>query len=132
MRPGKSHIARRGPRARTVLLVLAMLALRSPVPAGYMLASSDGAMGVVLCDTAAAASAHHHHAGHEHPDRAHAHPDPTCPYAQSAGPAPLPALPVLAAEPVADRTLLPQDSSQTLAAFGPLRQHPPRGPPLLA
>lgn len=131
MRARKSHTARRGPRARTVLLVLAMLALRALVPAGYMLAAVDGGMGVVLCGTAAA-PAHHHHAAHEHPGAGHAHADPTCPYAQSAGPAPLPLLPVLAAVPAADRSVLPRESSQTLTAFGPLRQHPPRGPPLPA
>jgi len=88
---------------------------------------------VVLCDTAVHGAGHvHHHGSAEHPGPLHAHPDPTCPYAQSAGPAPLPALPVLAAAPVADHTLLPAHQARAFTAFGPDRQQTPRGPPRLA
>lgn len=109
--------------------VLAMLCLRALLPAGFMLAGGDGRLAVVLCDSDARSAAHHRH-GHQHPG--HAHLDPTCPYAQSAGPAPLPALPVLPAAPIATALRLPRAASQTWVPFGPSRQQSPRAPPHLA
>ena len=86
--------------------VLAMLCLRALVPAGFMLAPIDGHLAVVLCDIDAARAAHHH-AGHDHPGHHHhLELDPTCPYAQSVGPAPLPAQPVLGPQPVVSAPLL--------------------------
>jgi hypothetical protein len=118
-------------------LVMAMLCLRALVPAGFMLASVDGQLAVVLCDADAKTlphdpAAHHHHGGHDHATHHHANPDPTCPYAQSAGPAPLPALPVLAATAIAGDCVQPAYQAQNYAHFGPTRQQSPRGPPSLA
>lgn len=117
------------------LLVLGMLFLRALVPAGFMLAPVDGSLALVLCESAVLAGEHqhHHHPGHDH--AAHhegVHGDPTCPYAQSAGPAPLPTLPVLAGAAVFDKLVLPTAFTQTLLGFGPPRQHSSRGPPHFA
>src|SRR5689334_15017176 len=111
--------------------VLAMLCLRALIPAGFMLSPVDGRLAVVLCDSNAALAAHPH-GGHEHPGHHPAHLDSTCPYAQSAGPAPLPALPVLAPAPVAGLLILPAQFSQTHSPFGPARHQPPRAPPPFA
>jgi hypothetical protein len=78
---------------------------------------------------------HHHqmHAAGDHAAHQHgAHGDPTCPYAQSGGPAPLPALPVLASGTTFERPRLPAAVTQTLLGFGPIRQPSSRGPPHLA
>jgi hypothetical protein len=146
------------------MLVLGMLFLRALIPAGFMLASVDGALAVVLCepDVLESTVAHHdaghdhaghdhsghehaahdhtghaHHAGHDHagPDlTAHqhgAHGDPSCPYAQSAGSAPLPTLPVVAAVGPLHRLASPPALTQTSLSFGPPRQPVSRGPPTL-
>jgi hypothetical protein len=127
------------------LFVLAMLLLRALVPAGFMLAPVNGGLAVVLCDADASASMHQHsghdHALHEHADHGpvghdhsggHSHPDPTCPFAQSAGATPLPALPVLAAAPRAALCVAFDRVAQTHSHFGPVRQQSPRAPPRLA
>jgi hypothetical protein len=76
------------------------------------------------------ASHHHLHTAMDHAARGHgAHGDPTCPYAQSAGPAPLPTLPMLAAGATFARPRLPAAITQTLLGFGPIRQPSSRGPP---
>jgi hypothetical protein len=85
-----------------------------------------------LCDAQMSAGEHHHHHHHHHDQSTHhegAHGDPTCPYAQSAGPAPLPTLPVLAGGAVYDRLVPPVAVTQTLLRFGPARQQTSRGPP---
>jgi hypothetical protein len=112
--------------------VLAMLCLRALVPAGFMLEPIDGRLAVVLCDTDAAGAVHHQ-GGQDHPSHHHhLQLDPTCPYAQSAGPAPLPALPVLGPQPVVSAPLQLTHVAQTYARSGPSRQNFPRGPPHLA
>jgi hypothetical protein len=114
------------------LLVLGMLCLRALVPAGFMLAPVDGSLAFVLCD-ADQPAAGHHHPGHDHAMHHHGtHADPTCPYAQSAGPAPLPTLPVLAGGAVFDLLVPPSVFTQTFLSFGPTRQQSSRGPPRLA
>jgi hypothetical protein len=120
------------------LVVLGILCLRALVPAGFMLAPLDGRVAFVLCgaEMSAGAQPHEHH--HHHPGdgaAAHhggAHGDPTCPYAQSAAPAPLPALPVLAGGAIADPTVPARAVTRSLQACGPIRQQTPRGPPSLA
>jgi hypothetical protein len=85
-----------------------------------------------LCDTDAARAVHHH-GGEDHPSHHHhLQVDPTCPYAQSAGPAPLPALPVLGPQPVVSAPLQSTHVAQTYAQPGPSRRTFPRGPPELA
>ena len=106
-----------------------MLGLRALVPAGYMLAPEDGQLAVVLCEANAPGTAQRHD-GHQH--AGHTHSDPTCPFAQSAGPTPLPALPALAAASIATVLLLPAQVSQTFIQFGPSRQQSPRAPPRFA
>jgi Protein of unknown function (DUF2946) len=117
-------------------LVLAVLCLRALVPVGFMLASVDGRLAIVLCDSDATTQLHdaavHHHGGHDHANHHHANLDPTCPYAQSSGPAPLPALPVLAAAPISAEYIQPADPARNYSHFGPSRQQSPRGPPSLA
>jgi len=120
------------------LIVLGILCLRALVPAGFMLAPVDGRVSFVLCDPSVLGDSHRMHMGHDHASHEHAghhhdaHVDPTCPYAQSAGPAPLPTLPVLAAGPIAVGMRLPTDLVQFFIQFGPTRQQLPRGPPPLA
>jgi hypothetical protein len=118
-----------GPSARTVLLVLTMLVVRALVPAGYMLATDEGHARIVLCD---AGIARFHHEGHHHPGGGHTHGDPTCPYAQSAGPAPPPVLPVVDATAAAAYYLLPASLAQLATPFGPARRNSPRAPPVRA
>jgi len=131
MSGSESRLRHGDPRRWAAPFVLAMLCLRALVPAGFMLAAVDGRLDIVLCDTDARGAAHQH-AGHDHSGRhLHTHLDSTCPYAQSAGPAPLPALPVLAAPAIADSPALPARAAQTCSQFGPTRQHCPRAPPYL-
>jgi hypothetical protein len=111
--------------------VLPVLALRALIPAGFMAASVDGTLQIVLCQPGAMAQGHHHHHPGT-PDSAPADVDPTCPYAQSAGPALMPTLPILPAELAMHRLEPPPTITQTLIAFGPPRQQFPRGPPILA
>ena len=133
--------------------ILAFLCLRALIPAGFMLAPVDGHLEVVLCDAAGAMTMHHpkmaempgmkHMPGMDHAAVAdtdsdahsapgHAHADPTCPYAQSAGPAPLPALPALPRAHVVQALPVAQRSAQLQSAFGPRRAQTPRAPPALA
>jgi hypothetical protein len=86
----------------------------------------------VLCDAGTSAGEHQHH----HPPSGHgvahhdgAHNDPTCPYAQSAGAAPLPTLPVLTGAATAGQPVGAVAVTQTRLRFGPTRQQTPRGPP---
>jgi len=135
------------------LLVLGLVLLRGLVPAGFMLAPVDGTLAFVLCDidlpgasmpsgtmpSDAMPAGHDHdhmhmhmhmaadHAAHQHGT----HGDSTCPYAQSAGPAPLPTLPVLAGGATFEQPTLPASVTQTLLGFGPIRQPSSRGPPHL-
>jgi hypothetical protein len=123
---------------RISLLVLGLVFLRALVPAGFMLAPVDRHLSVVLCDgeatlPAALMPAGHHHAHTDHAAHQHgAHGDLTCPYANSSGPAPLPALPALAGGMACAHPPSPAAVTQTLLAFGPLRQVSSRGPPRLA
>jgi hypothetical protein len=106
-----------------------MLGLRALVPAGYMLAPEDGQLAVVVCEANEPGAAHRHD-GHQH--AGHTHSDPTCPFAQSAGPTPLPALPALAPASVATVLLLPAQVSQAFVQSGPSRQPSARAPPRFA
>jgi hypothetical protein len=112
----------------TTLFVLGVLFLRALVPAGFMLAPVGGSLAFVLCDAETQGPAHHHHPGM--PPGMHS--DRTCPYAQSAGPAPLPALPVLAGGVVYDVPVPRAAVTQTFLSFGPPRQQSSRGPPTFA
>jgi len=143
MRVRVNRLRHGGARHWAAPFVLAILCLRALIPAGFMLAPVDGRLAVVLCDTDAVGSAqaqdrrvHHHAPGHYVHDQGaghhHAQTDPTCPYAQSSGPAPLPVLPVLAAVQIATLSAPPVQVAQTHSRFGPTRQQSPRGPPSLA
>jgi hypothetical protein len=114
------------------LLVIAALLLRALVPAGFMLAPVDGHLAFVLCDAEMSAGElrHHHHPGHDNAGHHQGvHGDPTCPYAQSAGPGPLPTLPVLASAATLNQLVAPGGATQTRLNCGPTRQQTPRGPP---
>ena len=108
--------------------LLLMLCLRALVPAGFMVAEVDGTVGVVLCDTDAPGVHGHQHHG-DHQNHHHACLDSSCPYAQSAGPAPLAATADIADVRLAVLQPLPQASSQLEAQFGPSREQQPRAPP---
>jgi hypothetical protein len=111
-----------GNPGRAMLLVLGMLFLRALVPAGFMLAPVDGGLALVVCDAEMSAGEHRHHYHPGHDGAAHhdgAHGDPTCPYAQSAGPAPLPTLPVLAGSAVSDLQEQPAAVAQIFSTRGP-------------
>jgi len=114
-----------------------------------MLAPVDGHLEMVFCDAAAPKPVHHpamvhvhdmsgmeqgasEQAGSEHGVTGHAHADPTCPYAQSAGPAPLPAVAVLASAGIAHTLAVGETGTQIQSAFGPRRTQTPRAPPLIA
>jgi hypothetical protein len=85
-----------------------------------------------LCEPDVMVAVGHHHAGHHHAAHQHgAHGDPSCPYAQSAGSAPLPTLPVLAGGGPLHRFASPPAVTQTVLSFGPPRQPVSRGPPTL-
>jgi hypothetical protein len=76
---------------------------------------------------------HHHHAGSDQAaQHGGVHGDPTCPYAQSAGSAPLPTLPILAAGAVVAYFVPTTLVSQTFPPSGPVRKQTSRGPPPLA
>lgn len=111
----------------SVPLVLAMLCLRALVPSGFMLAATQGRLSVVLCDSG---SAHHSRGGHEHPGMPHGGSDGTCPFAQSSGPAPVPALAVYGLETIVLVSRLPALAvEQTCLGCGPTRAQTSRGPP---
>src|ERR1700680_3612114 len=131
MRRTANRLRHGGARHWAAPFVLAMLCLRALVPAGFMLAPIDGRLEIVLCDSSVPSLGHHHHhSGYDPTTHHHNGVDPTCPYAQSSGPAPLPALPAMAAAPVASAPVVQSNVSQTHATFGPARQQTPRGPPL--
>ena len=128
----------RGRAYWAALLVLFMLAVRALVPAGFMLAPVEGRLSFVLCEPDVLGgpqshSHHHHHAGHDAAGHSgSSHGDVICPYAQSAGPAPLRALPALAAAVVIVEDVPPAIIHQVSLRSGPLRHQSPRGPPTLA
>ena len=127
------HRTFRCARRWSTALVLLMLGLRAAVPAGFMLAPVDGRLAVVLCDTDARSALARSGHGHDHgTGHHHQHLDPTCPFAQSAGPAPLPEFPVLGPQPLAGGIVLPEATGRTDPNYGPVRQHSSRGPPHLA
>ncbi|MBV8783476.1 MAG: hypothetical protein JOZ67_04740 [Gammaproteobacteria bacterium] len=118
----RARTLRHDGRHRAAPWVLLMLCLRALLPASVMLAPVAGHAALVLCDGAAPAHLHHHGHGPQ---------GGTCPFAQSAGPAPLPALPHLTPAPVADATTGQARAPQTHPQPGPSRQQTPRGPPAL-
>ena len=118
-------------RLTLALWIAPALLFRALIPAGFMLEPVDGRAQIVLCG-AEARSAMHHPGGHDHAGHQHFHPDPTCPYAQAAGAAPLPSIQALGATPVATVFVPPTGRQLTYAQFGPARQHSPRAPPRLA
>src|SRR5262249_52754096 len=122
----------KGPSHWAAPWVLAMLCLRALVPAGFMLAPVDGRLAFVLCEADAAHNGHHH-GGPDYPGHhQHLHLDRTCPYAQSAGPAPLPTLPAIGPQTVVSAPGLVVQVGRVYVPCGPPRQHSPRGPPYLA
>ena len=124
----KAKKSPRQPLHRGACFLLLMLCLRALVPAGFMLAEVDGTVRVVLCDADAPGVHGHHHPG-DHQNHHHTRLDSSCPYAQSAGPAPLPVTLDVADIRLAVLQPLPQASSQLEAQFGPSREQQPRAPP---
>ena len=128
--PGFSRLRKH--RLRLALWVAPVLLFRALMPVGFMLEPVAGRAEIVLCGADAPNAihdrGHHDHAGH----RRHSHTDPTCPYAQSAGPAPLSSFAQVTAAPMLPVFVPPDRISQSHAHFGPTRQHSPRAPPRLA
>jgi hypothetical protein len=117
-------------RVRLALWIAPALLFRALIPVGFMLEPIDGRAEIVVCAPADLNAAPHsgvHDSGHHHH---HLHADAICPYAQSAGPAPLPALPLVAAAARAPVLFAQRDVPQINAPFGPTRQQSPRGPPI--
>jgi hypothetical protein len=114
---------------RFVAALALLLAVRALVPAGFMASTTEQGLQLVFCE-AGVATSHAHGHPHHHTDRGS--PDPGCPYAQSAGPAPLPTLPALAAEVPAAGFVATFTPAPVAVLQGPPRQQTPRGPPLLA
>lgn len=124
-------MARRSGKARWAApFVLAMLCVRAFVPAGFMVVPVDGLLAVVLCDSDASGAMYR--GGHVHSGHHHGQVDPTCPYAQSAGPAPLPTLPMLPGALLAWVSVCAAEVAQIHAHFGPVREQHPRAPPIPA
>jgi hypothetical protein len=129
---------------RTAGLVLTVLCLRALIPAGFMLAAVDGRLQVVLCDASASMAMHEGAMSgmqgmsgppgdgsgqHEHSRPDHSHADPNCPFALSAGPAPLPFLSVLPPRPVAPRFSAASINAHISSPCGPARAQAARAPP---
>jgi len=108
------------------LLLLGTMFLRGLVPAGFMLGPSDGHMAFVVCS--AGMPTGHDPAAHTRAT----HTNPTCPYAESAGPAPLPTFPIVAGAAHVDVLRQAAAVDQTYLGFGPIRQPSSRGPPLVS
>jgi hypothetical protein len=124
---GRESLFRGRAWKRIAIALIALLALRSLVPAGFMAIATDAGAQLVFCEPGAALG--HGHAHHHSPGAAT---DPGCPYAQSSGPAPLPTLPALAAD-VRPLSIVPSVSrTSPTVRPGPRRQQTPRGPPALA
>lgn len=118
----------RWPRLRRpwlVAILLPVLVLRALVPAGFMAAATDdGGVHMQFC---AHAGMHGSHA----PDPKQGA-DPRCPFAQSASPAPLPVLALLAPGALSAAIDRPILVARTPGSSGPPRKQTPRGPPTLA
>jgi len=108
-----------------------LLAVRALVPAGFMANASEAGFQLVFCDATAMAQHAGQHHSHHH-SQTGAATDPGCPYAQSAGPAPLPALPFVASDVRHAHVVVPVEAASVAATSGPPRQQTPRGPPVLA
>lgn len=140
------RLRRKAIRTAMVLPLLFVLAVRAAIPAGFMLApDADGQLVLVLCPDVgpmlpmgegdAAAHHHHHHPGapsgdagnHGRSGSSH-EASSRCPFAASAGAAPLPALPAISG---ADSRRGCIAASQTASATAStiLRVQTARGPP---
>ena len=127
---GPTHPFRLRAWRRSVGVLALLLLVRALVPAGFMASASEAGFQLVFCDAAAMAQ----HAGHHthHHSRTGATTEPGCPYAQSAGPAPPPALPFVASDVRHAHVVVPVEAASGAATSGPPRQQTPRGPPVLA
>jgi hypothetical protein len=126
-------------------LAVLVLAMRSLVPTGYMLAPVEGHLSVVICAVdaplGAMTGAHHHHGAHVHSlsdaavagfaHASHHAANSTCPYAASSG-ALLAHAAAMVTAPyfVALQPESPRPDASIPAAV-PLRHKAPRGPPTL-
>ena len=125
--PFRSRALRRG-----VAVMALLLAVRALVPAGFMASATDAGLQLVFCDAGAMALQSGGHHAHHHHSQTGTTTDPGCPYAQSSGPAPLPALPVVASDVRYTHVVVPVEAARVAATSGPPRQQNPRGPPVLA
>ena len=116
--------------------LLPLLALRGLVPAGFMLDTSHGQLAIVVCPghiPAATPVDHADHAGHfgkEAPDDEQSR-STLCPFALSAGPAPLTSLAAVVAGAPVD-VFESVDHQGPELPFGPARTHHSRAPPSLS
>jgi hypothetical protein len=126
-----SLTAIRRARSRKLLAAVALLAVlaRALVPTGVMPVAGAGAMQLMLCDGGPGGHHHHHADGPAAPATGTAH--DLCPYAMTAGGAPLPAIVGLPAlQSVPQPVALATERTRILPA--PLRHAAPRGPPFPA
>ncbi len=126
---------KRRPLGFGISWLLALVLMRSLIPAGFMPAWVDGALALIVCDgqaysadTGAAAHSHHHGAGHS----GTAHPSgDDCSYAQSANPALAFAIDLT---PAGSQSLSwdVQAFHASVPVSAPRRYRSARGPPALA
>ncbi len=116
--------------ASASLLVLGALCLRAFVPAGFMPATVDGRFTLMLCGAGLTpvvtnpSLVHLSHLGIAG--------DADCPFGQSAGTAPLPALPLILVTVRPDSLAGAAGGTQIHLPHGPPTAQFPRGPPRLA
>jgi hypothetical protein len=110
--------------------VLALVLIRTLVPAGFMPALVDGRLSLVICDSSAwsgsAGAALHHHHGPASGGLQHA--DGDCCYAQSASPALLISID-LAAAGTQRLSFIQNHFDSGVRVSEPFRHHFARGPP---
>ncbi len=121
-----SHV-RRSRRAWLAVLLLPWLVARAVVPTGFMPVVHGGDVHLAFCGGMAAGTGDP--AGHA---PAHGAADGGCPFALSAGGAPLPEFFAAVSPGPATLDRAPDTAARRAVAPGPVRVHSPRAPPLLA
>ena len=125
-------------------LLLALLALRGLVPAGYMIDTTGGSLSLVVCSSgvySAAAQAdhskhaeHHHHHQNSHQNEesnkeSAASDHSICPFALAATGAPTPVLPAIDVAASTEIGRIVDNGSSLFGTFGPSRAQQSRAPP---
>lgn len=114
------------------MLALVTVLMRALIPVGFMPVAADGTLRMMFCDGGAGASGHHVHSGSTGHGPGHrTSVDVSCPFALSAGAAPLPTLAGAAAGAPLPPVAIAAPEVPARADLPP-RNSAPRGPPTLA